>query len=428
MHSPSEVHWKALKRVLRYLQEKLQLALHNQRVNDFKLHMYSDADWAGDSSRKQRTISHSSTEAEYRVAASALAETNWVTNLPHELHVSLPQRPTIYCDNVGATYLCANQVSHSRMKHIAVDFNFVRKQYYYDPVSGSKFQSKTEVLDFLVTGGKRRADTGGDATPSETRSSKKHKKSSSEKGKEKITYSYFDSVNQPESVCWVQMDSCADTCTPFIDGDMVPEGEREECDDGIPPDSSLQSETYISSETNATFETTKPEKADFVVEEGKEVDLATPVSVESESKMEVQMTKLVAEMVTPVHKVNRSVEVNVKRPSWMSEDWKFERIFHTNGASAGTVDIYYYEPVSGKKFWSMPEVLRFLKTGTMRKRSTGGDATSICWVLTDSSADTWAPFVHGNMVPEGQRQEWDAVFSTVSQRNANRDAGVSNVR
>ncbi|PHT69071.1 hypothetical protein T459_28558 [Capsicum annuum] len=102
-------------------------------------------------------------------------------------------------------------------------------KYYYDPVSGSKFQSKTEVLDFLVTGGKLRADTGGDATPSETCSSKKHKKSSSEKGKEKITYSYFDSVNPPESVCWVQTDSCADTWTPFIDGDVVPEGEREEC-------------------------------------------------------------------------------------------------------------------------------------------------------------------------------------------------------
>ncbi|KAM3398841.1 methyl-CpG-binding domain-containing protein 5 [Capsicum galapagoense] len=122
---------------------------------------------------------------------------------------------------------------------------------------------------------------------------------------------------------------------------------------------------------------------------------------------------------------------------------------------------YYYEPVSGKRFRSKPDVLHFLETGGRCKRSTGGDATpsetpnskkqkkssskkeqnkttsfysdslnplqSICCVLTDSSADTWAPFVHGNMVPEGQRQEWDAVFSTVSQRNVNRDAGVSNV-
>ncbi|PHT25058.1 hypothetical protein CQW23_35293 [Capsicum baccatum] len=101
-----------------------------------------------------------------------------------------------------------------------------------------------------------------------------------------------------------------------------------------PPDSLLQSETNISAETNARFETAKLNKADFVVEEEKEVDLATPVS----SKMEVQTTESVAETVTPVHKVNRSVEVNVKRPSWLPEDWKFEMKVRTNGASAGAVD------------------------------------------------------------------------------------------
>ncbi|PHT28312.1 hypothetical protein CQW23_32084 [Capsicum baccatum] len=106
----------------------------------------------------------------------------------------------------------------------------------------------------------------------------------------------------------------------------------------IPPDSLLHSETHISTETNARFETAKLNKADFVVEEGKEFDLATPVSMESESNMEVQMTESVAETVTPVHKVNRSVEVNVKRPSWLPEDWKFETKVRTNGASAGAVD------------------------------------------------------------------------------------------
>ncbi|PHT27745.1 hypothetical protein CQW23_32646 [Capsicum baccatum] len=121
--------------------------------------------------------------------------------------------------------------------------------------------------------------------------------------------------------------------------------------------------------------------------------------------------------------------------------------------------VYYYEPVSGKRFQSKPDVLHFLETGGRCKRSTGGDATtpnskkqkkssltkeekkttssysdslnppqSVCWVLTDSSAETLTPFIHGNMIPEGQRQEWDAVFSTVSQRNANRDAGVYNHR
>ncbi|XP_016546119.1 methyl-CpG-binding domain-containing protein 5 [Capsicum annuum] len=130
------------------------------------------------------------------------------------------------------------------------------------------------------------------------------------------------------------------------------------------------------------------------------------------------MTKSVAETVTPVHKVNRSVEVNVKRPSWLSEDWKF----CTNGASIGTVDNYYYDPVSETKFQSKTEVLDFLVTGSKHKDNTGGDAT------TDSCADTWTPFIDGGMVPEGERQEWDAVFSAVPQRNANEEAGSSNVQ
>ncbi|PHT34964.1 hypothetical protein CQW23_26764 [Capsicum baccatum] len=91
-------------------------------------------------------------------------------------------------------------------------------------------------------------------------------------------------------------------------------------DDGIMPDSLLHSETHISANTNARYEIAELNKADFVVEEGKKVNLATLVSVESESKMEDQMTKSMAEMVTPVHKVNRSVEVNVKRPTWLPED------------------------------------------------------------------------------------------------------------
>ncbi|PHT25490.1 hypothetical protein CQW23_32651 [Capsicum baccatum] len=227
-------------------------------------------------------------------------------------------------------------------------------------------------------------------------------------------------------------------------------------DDGILPDPLLQSETYINGETNARVETAKPNKADVVVEKGKEVDLATSATVESESKMVVQMTESVAGMVTPMHKVDRSIEVNVARPSWLSEDWKFVTEVHIDDALAGTIDRALGLIVL------CPEVLDFPGTSVKCKDDTGGDATlsetrsskkqkksssekgkekitfsyldaanpaeCVCWVQTESCADTWTPFIDGDIVPEGKREEWDAVFSAVSQRNANEEAGVSNVQ
>ena len=77
-------------------------------------------------STKQRTVAYSFTEAEYRAIASAAAEIQWIKSLLKELCISLFSIPTLYTDNLGATYLCANPVFHSRMKHLAIDYHFVR--------------------------------------------------------------------------------------------------------------------------------------------------------------------------------------------------------------------------------------------------------------------------------------------------------------
>ncbi|KAH0710929.1 hypothetical protein KY284_012356 [Solanum tuberosum] len=149
IHTPTDEHWKSVKRVLRYLKETASSGLHIVRSSDSNLYMYADADWAGDpndiistsgyiiffgpnpvswSSKKQCAVARSSTEAEYKSVANALAEIMWVRNLLHELHVSIWKTPIIYCDNVGVTYLSHNPVFHTRMKHVAVDFAYVRDQ------------------------------------------------------------------------------------------------------------------------------------------------------------------------------------------------------------------------------------------------------------------------------------------------------------
>ncbi|CAL9185484.1 unnamed protein product [Musa hybrid cultivar] len=56
-------------------------------------------------------VARSTTEAEYRVIAITTAELNWVANLLKELNIN--STPTIYCANIGATYLCANPVFYS---------------------------------------------------------------------------------------------------------------------------------------------------------------------------------------------------------------------------------------------------------------------------------------------------------------------------
>jgi hypothetical protein len=101
------------------------------------------------SCKKQPTIAKSSTEAEYRTIASTTTEILWLQQLLKELCISLPTKPLVHSDNLGATYLCANPVFHSRMKHLAIDYHFVR-----DLVSSKQLQvlhipSSYQLADLL---------------------------------------------------------------------------------------------------------------------------------------------------------------------------------------------------------------------------------------------------------------------------------------
>ncbi|KAJ9550514.1 LOW QUALITY PROTEIN: hypothetical protein OSB04_014559 [Centaurea solstitialis] len=141
--------YRALVGSLQYLAlTRPDIAFADQYISQFplKLHAFSDSDWAGDktdyistgayivylgrnpiswSSKKQCSVSRSSTEAEYRAIAQAASELAWLGNIMLELGISSTTTPTIYCDNIGAVNLSSNPVFHSRMKHLAIDYYFI---------------------------------------------------------------------------------------------------------------------------------------------------------------------------------------------------------------------------------------------------------------------------------------------------------------
>ena len=171
MHSPRQAHWTAAKRLLRYLKHTVTYGLYLHRHRQLTLTAYYDSDWAGNRddctsisayiiflggnpiswcSKKQRTVARSSTEAEYRSVASAVAELTWITNLLSELRLQLPLPPRLLCDNIGATYLCVNPVFHSRMKHLALDYHFVREKVSAGSLQVAHVSTNDQLADVLT--------------------------------------------------------------------------------------------------------------------------------------------------------------------------------------------------------------------------------------------------------------------------------------
>jgi histone deacetylase 1/2 len=64
-----------------------------------------------------------------------------------DIGVKLQEKPSLWCDNLGVTYLSANPVFHARTKHIEIDFHFVRERVAKNRLAIRFISSKDQVAD-----------------------------------------------------------------------------------------------------------------------------------------------------------------------------------------------------------------------------------------------------------------------------------------
>ena len=177
-HDPKEIHWKAACKILEYLKATAHLGLTYRRDDDvdievvFELDAYVDADYAQKAndrcsvsgaaifyggalvtwfSRTQKSVTLSTTEAEYVAMAEGVKEAMYVRGVLEFLRPEI-ETPSIsvFEDNRGAKALAENPLSSSNSKHIDVRHHFLRELVKKGEITVNDVSSKDQRADILT--------------------------------------------------------------------------------------------------------------------------------------------------------------------------------------------------------------------------------------------------------------------------------------
>ncbi|GJS19670.1 hypothetical protein Tco_0448302 [Tanacetum coccineum] len=144
---PTEKYLKEVKRIFRYLWGTVNMGLWYTKDSGFELTVFSDADYVGCkdtfkstsggaqflgkklvswSLKKQDCTALSIAEAEYVSLSACCAQVIWMRTQLTDYGYHFNKIP-IYCDLKSAIAISCNPVQHSRTKHIAVRYHFIKE-------------------------------------------------------------------------------------------------------------------------------------------------------------------------------------------------------------------------------------------------------------------------------------------------------------
>jgi len=100
--------------------------------------------------KKQLTVSRSSSKAEYQALAVATCELQWLLYLLKDLHITCAKQPVLYCDNQSALHIAANPVFHKRTKHLDIDCHIMREKLQAQVMKLLPVSSTDQLANFLT--------------------------------------------------------------------------------------------------------------------------------------------------------------------------------------------------------------------------------------------------------------------------------------
>ena len=101
-------------------------------------------------SKKQTSISLSTTKVEYIAAGDCCTQVEWMKQTLKDIKIIFKEPTVIHCDNTSAISLSKNPIQHSKSKQIPIKFHYLREQAINKNIKLEYISKKEQVEDIFT--------------------------------------------------------------------------------------------------------------------------------------------------------------------------------------------------------------------------------------------------------------------------------------